>query len=1289
MKSFLKFSLAVLLIAPHTVLPATTTSGVPVSYELPNAPGETFRVTLAIVDPKNPDWIISQFVNGAARTVTKENGGKFSETWDGLDDNFMPVPPGDYAVKGIVMPAKKWIVDGDWHSITPRFVTGAGAWMPTPDEWEKSEPFGGDPCGAPLGDIAIGTNGIATFCYVYLENSRNYPMVDLNKPVNHAQVLRAFNSGGAAGGSCCATDGETTWAFSSDGGPKFVFRTDQKSFGKSPGANRSNSYLPAGWVTAMAAWRNAASGKSLVAVAQRGKIIASGKKQFQENETDFVDKITIHDGDNGAIIATLPLRALGLAARDGVLYALHPDGNGFAVSSATMKEQTWTRVFAVPAIIQPADLELDSHGRFYLSDTKANKVFQLDRAGKILRTYGKLDAQKPGTYDRETFIAPHKLATWTDADGRARLIVVEDGGPNRASEWSDDGRLMREFLTLQTKCNDGYALDAEHPDHLYIPGQQHWLTRFKIDFEKRTWTVDAVWPDVGGDPRSSRLDKPQLIRRDGREYLACARAYSVYRHDGDRWLLSAAIVREKNGNEWRNGFWHDANGNGRVDDEEISWAEFPGHFLTYHGQNWLDDLSMVAMNQGGGDVWLLSPDHFDEHGNPVFKEFKKLFSDPVFAARAAGKADAVHGGNELANNFPSDWMQTDGSLTDGFIVQARGGPNFSANEGPQHKVSRYVPDGKGGFALKWRTGRTAMKRVAENGEMYGAMRVHRAVNGLFSVVDQSRCGVLLFNEDGLYVDTIFPDSRRGFTYQKCGVYPQPGEFFAGTIFPNRDNGKIYFAMGKYTPMFFEAEGWSLKENPVRPLTTVQKTVRISAAQIGSPPEIALSVRGGSGAARIARFAPALGGVAFDGSLAGWESCEPVEFAADKEQKVEVRCCYDPQHIYLRWHAHLASKFEAKPMQPIERIFSHGRLADTLSFYLQGDSDAPAGEPTAGRKGDVRFVFGVFDDGKGPQPVALGMYPQWSGANTSPQTYRSPVGEAKFAHVGAVEGAKLFHKIDDDGKGFVFVAAIPMAKGFMGGDKTLVNFEATFGGHNKFWWANSDGSANTETFDEPSEAKLYTGSWAPAQFQAFDSGVVLRNWQIIGPFGGPGAEKFKYDPNGVIAGTDKNMKDAVREFCEAQTFPFDKATLDFNAKFVGAQIRGYWLDPREVKWTPASIAPLDTRVILGGGGQVWYAATWIRVPAETELGFEFQGHAQTTQRWFVNGQPVQIGEFKPDASGHNLIATRPVTLRAGWNQIHVRAYCTGYAPFRAGLIVNGPPEKLWQMQTSATPQDFSQ
>ena len=100
--------------------------------------------------------------------------------------------------------------------------------------------------------------------------------------------------------------------------------------------------------------------------------------------------------------------------------------------------------------------------------------------------------------------------------------------------------------------------------------------------------------------------------------------------------------------------------------------------------------------------------------------------------------------------------------------------------------------------------------------------------------------------------------------------------------------------------------------------------------------------------------------------------------ADKEQTVEVRCLYDPEHLYLRWHARLAAKFAPRPCSRSDRIFTHDRLADTLSFYFQGDVNAKPGSPPEGRAGDVRMVFGIFDDDGKVAPVALGMYPQVAG-----------------------------------------------------------------------------------------------------------------------------------------------------------------------------------------------------------------------------------------------------------------------------------------------------------------------
>ena len=58
------------------------------------------------------------------------------------------------------------------------------------------------------------------------------------------------------------------------------------------------------------------------------------------------------------------------------------------------------------------------------------------------------------------------------------------------------------------------------------------------------------------------------------------------------------------------------------------------------------------------------------------------------------------------------------------------------NFGAQQKLSRYVPDDKGGYAMKWRTGRAALADIAQPGEIYGAIHVRSPVNGLVSVIER-------------------------------------------------------------------------------------------------------------------------------------------------------------------------------------------------------------------------------------------------------------------------------------------------------------------------------------------------------------------------------------------------------------------------------------------------------------------------------------------------------------------------------------------------------------------------
>lgn len=1270
---------------------AAEVAGAEISYRLPtDGPlPRTWRVTLAITDPKNPDWIISQFAAGVARTVTAENGGRFTETWNGLDDNFMPVPPGEYGVKGICMPAEKWHVDGEYHSITPEFVGGINDWLPPRDQAHKlGEPFVGDPVNSPIGDIAVSPEGIAVFYYQYLENGLNNPMIDLRKPQGPGQFLRAFPSGGAGGGTSTCTDGETVWSWSQDGGYQ-VYRADGKAFGSSPRALRKNGYAPEGMVTSMAAWKSPT--RTTVFIAQRGKLVQKGDYHWVESE-DPLDVVTVHAGDGGEILRTIPLSGpRALTARNGLLYGLHTTANGFAVSTLALSPEglpvgsAWKQVLAVPAALNPGDLAVDSKGRIYISEPTANKVHQYAADGKRLRSYGKLARQRAGSYDRETLMYPQKLASWTDADGQDRLLIMERHGPCRVSEWGADGTLIREFPSLQTRANDGWTVDPANPAHMYIWGFGGWLSRYVIDYDSGRISIAAVWPDIGTDPFLPGISHMRMVRIDGRAYLACAPRgqLAIYRLDGQQWKLSAGIVRIGEENKPAQHFtWRDVNGDGKVQEDEFRSTPMtlPGNVLRYHGEQIGEDLALLAITLDGRDLWRLPVAGYDPRGIPELGTWEKVVTDPVFTARAEGTATALFGGNELADRFSSDWAQFDGTPERGYWVTARGGPNATANSGSQEKVSAYVPDGKGGMRLRWRVGRAAISGTPRPGETLAAMHIRAPMNGILSVIDQTRCGIILYNENGLYVDTLFPPSG-----SRLGLYELPGEFFAGMLYPDLKTGAIYVGVGKSTPLIFRCRGWSLKENPVQKLPQLQSTVNITLAQIATPPEIALSVRGGAGSAKLARFAPAFGGVEHDGTLRGWEQADPVVFNADEKRKVEVRCLYDPEHLHIRIHARTGSAFQPRPLHPIERVFSHDRATDAVSFYIQGDLEAKPNGPPGGRPGDVRLVMGIFDDNGTVRPAAVGFHVDWKGSGAQPQAYQTPVGQAKFAHVGLLEAATLHGHVDADGQGYVVSAsiprrAIPGLPPLSSAVKTAVNFEATFGGHAKFWWSNTDGTASRETYDEPSEARLYPGSWAPAEFAEPDGGgLILRNWLACGPFGGPEAAAFVADP------PDK-MKSVVRAFYQQAVYPPDESPFTLDAVYTGPQVTGFWPDPGQVQWQPVEVAKLDARVHLGkGGAQVWYAATWIHADTAMPVQLVIHSMPQAQVRMSLNDVTV-FDDMATTETGRGpwLTTTVSTNLAPGWNRLQARTYCWGYGSVKVGASIIAPLDKLWGLRSSGRP-----
>jgi hypothetical protein len=1270
---------------------AAAQGGAVVHYQLPtDGPlPRTYLVTLAVTDPRDPAWIVSNFASGTVRTVTVENQGRFSETWDGLDDNFMPVPPGRYGVKGIYMPAQKWAIDGQYHAVIPKLAAMGCSWGQAPAEDTLPDRIEGDPVIAPLRDVDVAANGMGAVTFEYLENGQNYFLTDFTKPIGYRQIVAGFESGNFAGATSTCTDGSAIWSFSADGGRKFIGRADGKPFGHQ-NANRDNVYLPDGWVMALAAWPEKSAGRTVVFDAEAQKMGSP-----DNDESDRVDRVRALDGGNASVLAEWKIEhPLGLAARNGRLYILHARGGGFAVLSLALADG-WEKarpslLFKVPAGMKPFDIEVDSHARVYLSDSAANHVYQFDAHGRLLRTYGRLGAQAPGHYDAQTFMAPEKLACWTDAQGQDRLLVVEMAGPNRLSEWSgDSGALLRQWVVPQTHSNDGYAVDPHHPDLLYLQGQRDTMVRWKIDYATGQWTPDAVWSQVGPSGFDNKLfasvGRPQLIYRGDEAYLVFGRGYLVYHLEGDRLRACAALLVEHPDPDPDHAefyLWRDRNGDGHVQPGEYRpfAIDRPPGTLRYFGETWSDDLSLVCMGQNTCDIWRLAPTGFDGRGTPLYDPhgWRKLLTDEIFTARQAGTATALHGGNEVASTFNSDWASIVQSGRD-LYVSARSGPDFSSNQGAQYKLSRYVAGADGALHQRWRVGRVALAGTAQPGEVYGPIYSSPPLNGLMSIIDNSRAGIVLYTGDGLYVDTLFPDDHL-VSHDQMGAYWQPGEFFAGNVYANRDNGKIYLAMGKTMPQIFEAQGWSTTLSPVHPITTLDATVRLDAGEIGSPPEAALELRGGASASRVARFAPATGAPpALDGSMRGWEACDPVQFANGPEQSVEVRCLYDRGHLYLRWHARTGHEVRIRSLGLPEHLFAHDRAADTLGLYLQGDPQAgPGAASPGGRPGDARFVFGLFKQDDATRTVVLGMYPSWDGANATPRTYRTPAGgSATFAHVGLVPGVKAGYVLDPDGEGFVLAASLPRAAlpnaPRLEGWRTEGNFDANFGGHARFWWSNADGSASRETLDEPTEARLYPGAWSPVQCVPVTS-LPIHSWMAIGPFGSPKINQLDYD---------KDRNEVVR-ILFGSTFPPD-TNRDLGAVYNGplthtrvAQRRVAWRKVETSGDTVDFSKALDWTGYNDEGAAYLLTHIYSPQPADVTLGVTSPG-GQYAVHGQLNGRALPVvGKLLEPWT--QIDPAQPLHLQAGWNELLIRRDFI-WGDMTLGASLKADPAVLWQLRIS--------
>lgn len=822
-----------ILLLPVALLTAEPAAENKVTYRLPfDGKEKTYRVTLAAAPKDDPDWIVSTFLAGAVRTVNDDNKGVFTEEWNGLDDNFMPVPPGEYVFKGIFMPSEKWKIDGQQHSLIAQFIASPGdSWAPSREQDHRFPPIHGHVF-EPIYQVSAADDGKAVFYAGYIENARNPFLVDLNRDVGIDQVVRSFDSSGFAGGQLCAYDGKNIWIvrFSSITSPT------NRGFGEEKDRR--------GRQVAVLSRKPGETPNDLA-------VVNAGNKPYLYVSEPYAGRIGILDGNTGKRLKDLPdIHAAGIAVdraeKGQKLYAVREADKGkWQIDALDLKDGLpagdWTKLFPLDdSQTTASDLELDRQRNFFVVDPGHRQVCKYSHDGKLLARLGK-DKKLEGAYDPEVFVGLNKLSAWTDKSGQDRLLITETAGPMRISEWScADGKLLRQWFLCQNAAG-GFCLDPEHPEHVYVTSlNAPHIVRFLVDYATGGWKVDAVWEVAfpGG-----RLF-PRVINLKGHKYLAFGGGsyrthgqWMIFRQDKDQWKLSAACVK----NRW----WHDANGDGQIQDDEYQ-SDNKGPGGTYWADSFLDDLSIVHVRQNGRDVLRLAPKSFDGHGNPVYDgaRWQTLFVDDWAGVPKRNALKPLYGGNELGKSL-WNWSDIAGDPDKGFyltgVYKPDGRADYRFDEAgqvcAQWKLTYWKRAGDG-YRRHWRVGRKAFA-AAQPGEVYATMHISPPCHGLLGMHDGN--GLYhVFTTEGLYVDTLMYDRFRFGRLEPGGMYCHSGGCYFGRHFLDEKTGKVYLCMGRASNNIYAVKNW--QPGFIQPLALETKEINLPAEKISPPHPYAKTLR---------------------------------------------------------------------------------------------------------------------------------------------------------------------------------------------------------------------------------------------------------------------------------------------------------------------------------------------------------------------------------------------------------------------------------------------------------------
>ncbi len=502
------------------------------------------------------------------------------------------------------------------------------------------------------------------------------------------------------------------------------------------------------------------------------------------------NQIVFVDAKTQKVMGTAPLEAPGGLAFDAAGHLLAISGTKLVRFDKPQLPLGAPRSLISSGLESPGQIALDASGNVYISDRGQShqvKVFTplispLDKGGdggyKFLRAIGKPGAPKAGPYDPLHMNNPAGLAI----DSKNQLWVTEnDFLPKRVSVWTREGQFIKAFYG-PSKYGGGGALDSMDKTRFYYADEGKGTLEFKLDWQKgESQLVNVLYRRQSTDfSLSDRAAAPETaIYHNGKRYFTnCYNSSPTSGHgvaflfaekagvlrpiaalgragdwdvlDGEAFKARMPLPPEEATNTKKSKkikpqwifVWSDAN-----DDGQVQPAEVESRLAECSGITVMSDLSFFAARVNGQAI-RFAPTSLSVQGVPKYDLAKgQILAKGVLAPASSGGSQVL-------------------TTDDGWTALTLGQSPYSALSVTGAKNGEAMwsyPNLWPGLHASHRAPRATFP-----GELIGTTRL---LGGPFSPVgsevgplwalNSNKGQVYLFTMDGLFVATVFEDTRVG------------------------------------------------------------------------------------------------------------------------------------------------------------------------------------------------------------------------------------------------------------------------------------------------------------------------------------------------------------------------------------------------------------------------------------------------------------------------------------------------------------------------------------------------